>query len=98
MMNAPQQCVGLANGMADATLGDDTNRLWGIKRGPWLWGTRVRILFVTDGRVNFSREHGEFGLGLVLDALRDNSFAWWVRFQIESKAPPRFRRVRKVVA
>jgi hypothetical protein len=92
MMNAPQQRVGLANGIADAALGDDTSRLWGIKRGPWLWGTHVRILFVTDGRVNFSREHGEFGLGLVLDALRDNSFAWWVRFQIDVVRRGRIKR------
>ena len=24
-----------------------------------------------------------FGLGLVLDALRDESFAWWVRFAVD---------------
>ena len=94
MMNAPQQRVGLANGIADATPGDETSRRWGITRGPWLWGPRVRILFVIDGRVNCSKELTNFGLGLVLDALRDDSFAWWVHFEIESKTPPRFRRVR----
>jgi hypothetical protein len=60
-----------------------TSRLWGIKRGPWLWAPRVRILFVTDGRVNRSKELNTFGLGLVLDTLRDESFAWWVRIDID---------------
>lgn len=83
MMNAPQQRVGLASGIADATLGDDTSRLWGIKPGPWLWGPRVRILFVIDGRVNGSKELNNFGVGLVLDTLRDESFAWWAHFEID---------------
>jgi hypothetical protein len=56
---------------------------WGIARVPWLWGTRIKILFVIDGpRIN--EEHGasDFGLGQVIDTLRDNSFAWWVRFSV----------------
>ena len=55
----------------------------GIGLVPWLWGTRVRILFVIDGRITEGRGPEEFGLGLVLDTLRDPSFAWWVRFDVE---------------
>jgi hypothetical protein len=47
-----------------------------------LWGTRIRILFVIDGRITDGSGATEFGLGLVLDTLRDPWFAWWVRFEV----------------
>jgi hypothetical protein len=56
--------------------------LWGIGDVPWLWGTRIRILFVIDGRINESTDPTEFGLGLVLSTLRYPWFAWWVRFNV----------------
>jgi hypothetical protein len=57
---------------------------WGISPVPWLWRTRVRILVVIDGvRITQSRDPNEFGLGFVLDTLRDSSFAWWVRFDVD---------------
>jgi hypothetical protein len=59
---------------------------WGIGRVPWLWATRIRILFVIDGRITEGRSDQEFGLGLVLDTLRDRSFAWWVRFEVEVRS------------
>jgi hypothetical protein len=83
MTEVTQQLGVIANGSDDATVNDETSRLWGIKRGPWLWAPRVRILFVIDGRVNTSKSLDVFGLGLVLDTLRDESFAWWVRFEID---------------
>jgi hypothetical protein len=55
---------------------------WGVVDGPWLWPTRIRILFVIDGRVSTDRGPGCFGLGMVLDTLADDSFAWWVRFEV----------------
>jgi hypothetical protein len=61
----------------------DLYRKWGVLPGPWLWATHLRILFVLDGRIDSGRTSGCFGLGLVLDTLRDNSFAWWVRFEID---------------
>jgi hypothetical protein len=75
----------------DATSGDDTSAFvgramtsrWGIAAVPWLWGTRVKVLFVIDGRVSVGDGDEEFGLGLVLSALRDRSFAWWVRFDVD---------------
>lgn len=69
-------------------------RRWGIGISPWLWATRLRILFVIDGRVTTGRGADEFGLGLVLDTLADPSFAWWVRFEVEvvnRNDPRRFR-------
>lgn len=62
---------------------DLLERRWGIGLTPWLWATRVRILFVIDGRINEKRGARDFGLGFVLDTLRDPSFAWWVRFEVE---------------
>jgi hypothetical protein len=64
---------------------------WGIDLVPWLWATRVRILFVIDGRITEGRSPEEFGLGLILDTLRDPSFAWWVRFDVSvaSRNSPR---------
>jgi hypothetical protein len=67
---------------------------WGIGLVPWLWGTRLKILFVTDGRITESEGTEEFGLGLVLKTLRDPSFAWWVRFEVEvvsRNSPESFR-------
>jgi hypothetical protein len=61
----------------------DLYRKWGVLPGPWLWATHLRILFVLDGRIDTGRTSGCFGLGLVLDTLRDNSFAWWVRFEVD---------------
>jgi hypothetical protein len=55
---------------------------WGVVDGPWLWPTRIRVLFVVDGRISTDRCPGCFGLGLVLDTLRDASFAWWVQFEV----------------
>ena len=48
----------------------------------WPWTTRIRILVVTDGRINAGSDPNEFGLGLVLETLRDSSFAWWVTFDV----------------
>lgn len=56
-------------------------REWGIRRVPWLWGERLKILFVIDGVIDTST--GAFGLGLVIDILRDPSYAWWVEFDID---------------
>ena len=67
---------------------------WDIGLVPWLWATTVRILFVTDGRIMPSYGDQEFGLGPVLDTLRDQSFAWWVRFEVDvvkRDDPQRFR-------
>lgn len=58
---------------------------WGIwPRWPdWPWATKIRILFVIDGeRITEGSSGGEFGLGPVLDTLRDISFAYWVRFLV----------------
>jgi hypothetical protein len=63
----------------DRSAAPDLYRKWGVLPGPWLWATHLRILFVLDGRIDTGRTSGCFGLGLVLDTLRDNSFAWWVR-------------------
>jgi hypothetical protein len=57
--------------------------VWGIGLVPWLWGVQLRILFVIDGRITEGRGGEEFGLGLVLDTMRDRSFAWWVRIDVD---------------
>lgn len=56
--------------------------VWGIGDGPLLWPVRIRILFVIDGRINDSSDPTKFGLGYVLETLRDKWFAWWVRFEV----------------
>jgi hypothetical protein len=59
--------------------------LWGIgwpNWPDWPWTTRIRILVVTDGRITEGSSGYEFGLGLVLQTLRDISFAYWVRFMV----------------
>jgi hypothetical protein len=53
---------------------------WGIYRVPWLWGERLKILFVIDGGIDVSTNG--FGLGKVIDILHDPSFAWWVDFEV----------------
>lgn len=83
MMNALEQLDSRADGLGDAMADDETTRRWGITQGPWLWAPRVRILFVIDGRVKTTKSLRSFGLGLVLDTLRDASFAWWVRFEVD---------------
>src|ERR671912_197388 len=44
---------------------------WGISPGYWLWGPPVRILIVVDGRINIGKDPFQFGLGYVLETLRD---------------------------
>ena len=62
--------------------GSDTSAgLWGISNVPWLFGPRLRILFVMDGRVTVTWGDQDFGLGYVLKELRAN-FAWWVRLEV----------------
>jgi hypothetical protein len=61
----------------------DRYREWGVVAGPWLWTTRLRILFVLDGRIDTSEVDGCFGLGLVIRTLLDDSFAWWVSFEVD---------------
>jgi len=41
------------------------------------------ILFVIDGRINTGFDPFSFGLGYVLQTLRDKSFAWWVQFHVQ---------------
>lgn len=57
------------------------NEKWKVHWGPWLFGQRLKILFVLDGPIDLSPTG--FGLGLVTDTLRDNGFAWWVRFAVD---------------
>ena len=78
--------LGLVPTRPDLVAKQSTMDLWGIGRGAWLWATRIRILFVIDGRINTSDSAGGgtgFGLGPVLDTLRDRSWAWWVRFEVD---------------
>lgn len=56
--------------------------LWGIGHSPWLWGTRIRILFVVDGRITDSKYALDFGLGWVLETLSSPSSPWWVRPEV----------------
>lgn len=68
--------------------------LWGIGDVPWLWATRIRILFVIDGRIDQTSSREAFGLGPVLDTLRNRWFAWWVRFTVhvvDRDTPSSFR-------
>jgi hypothetical protein len=61
----------------------DTYLNWGIAPTPALWPGVLRILFVIDGRISTSLDPGVFGLGYVLQTLRDNSYAWWVQYQVQ---------------
>jgi hypothetical protein len=56
---------------------------WGVLPGPALWPTVLRLLFVLDGRISTSGEEHSFGLKFVLDTLHDDSFAWWVRYEVD---------------
>ncbi len=49
---------------------------WTPPRHPLLLRTSIRILVVMDGRVRAGSSPNEFGLGLVLSTLRDQSPAW----------------------
>jgi hypothetical protein len=72
-------------GRADAGFSDtsaSTFAAWGIVP-KWTWQIRIRILFVIDGRITKGSERDEFGLGYVLDTLREGQFAWWVRFEVK---------------
>jgi hypothetical protein len=72
----------------------EVSRAWGIGAVPWLCTVRVRILFVTDGRINSGHDEYQFGLGPVLETLADPSFAWWVTFETDfvvRDAPESFR-------
>lgn len=57
------------------------HRDWGIWPISWLFPTHLKTLFVIDGSINLSTVG--FGLGLVLDILRDTSLGWWVRFNVD---------------
>jgi hypothetical protein len=57
---------------------------WGVSPGYPQWTTWVRILFVVDTAMTLGfGPYPDFGLGMVLDTLRDRSFAWWVRFVVD---------------
>jgi hypothetical protein len=56
---------------------------WGVAPGPAVWPTVLHILFVIDGRIDTSSCPQCFGLGDVLETLRDPSFAWWVKFKVQ---------------
>jgi hypothetical protein len=56
-------------------------RDWGVYPGPWLWGQNLRILIVIDGSVSLSTVG--FGIGKILQILRDPTYAWWVDFAID---------------
>jgi hypothetical protein len=55
----------------------------GLAPSPALWPVHLRILFVLDARIDTSHGAQCFGLGYVLDTLRDPSFAWWVRMRVD---------------
>src|SRR5690348_13394336 len=76
---------GVIVGRFDASLDRraDASLRWRVLDGPWAWRPTLRILFVLDGRISTSDNPMAFGLGLVLDTLSDDSFAWWVRYQVD---------------
>jgi hypothetical protein len=65
---------------------------WGVYPGPWLWGERLKILYVIDGVIKPVRA-GSFALGMLTDILLDPSYAWWVDFEVTvaHRAPATFR-------
>jgi hypothetical protein len=81
MTSTPRPLGAICRGAVPGTLRDAPD--WGIAIGDWLWAARVRILFVIDGPVNLGAGEMDFGLHQVLDTLRDPTFAWWVRFDID---------------
>lgn len=57
---------------------------WGVTPRSPQWITWLRILFVVDRTMTLGfGPEPEFGLGHVLDTLRDRKFAWWVRFLVD---------------
>jgi hypothetical protein len=70
-------------------LGDEPEEIapvdgWGVDLPSPQWSVWVRILVVVDNEMTLGFGDGdEFGLGMVLDTLRDRSFAWWVRFVVD---------------
>lgn len=56
-------------------------RDWGVYPWPWLFSQDLKILFVIDGAVTLSTIG--FGVGKVLDILRDPAYAWWVDFEVD---------------
>jgi hypothetical protein len=91
MLQADPRYVKAVQGILDRALSDpsglpDSENVfvrWGVAPGPALWPGVLRILFVLDARVETSTGPGCFGLGYVLETLRDPSFAWWVRFDVQ---------------
>ena len=65
-------------------------RDWGVYPGPWLWGQKLRILFVIDGTITPERD-GFFALGMLTDIL-EGAFAWWVDIDVTvaKRAPAPF--------
>jgi hypothetical protein len=61
---------------------DELRQAWGITPSYWVWSTRIRILFVIDGRITLTSDAFTFGLGLVLDTLR-TPFSWWTSFTVD---------------
>jgi hypothetical protein len=55
--------------------------VWGVGNVPWLWSARLRILFVMDGRITVTSGADDFGLGLVLETLRDPSGSY-VQYEV----------------
>jgi hypothetical protein len=72
----------VASDLVAGTRRDPSSR-WGVIPGPALWPTVLRILFVVDGRIDTTTCPETFGLGYVLKTLRDDAFAWWVRFKVQ---------------
>jgi hypothetical protein len=69
-------------------LDPDHYRDWGIHENPWQFSTHLRILLVIDGMIDIYEKEGEkreldFKTNLFQEALRDTSFAWWVRFEVD---------------
>jgi hypothetical protein len=62
---------------------DQLFRQWGVSAGPALWPVVLRILIVVDGRITTSTCPDFFGLGYMLETLRDPTFSWWVRFKVQ---------------
>jgi hypothetical protein len=63
----------------------DLQALWGVTPGWWLWAVPIRILIVIDGRINTGHERDSlfgFGLGPVLDTIREWFFLW-VKIEVD---------------
>ncbi len=66
----------------EANRGSSDVALWGIGDSPWLWGTRIRILFVVDGRITSANDAFAFALGWVLETLSALWLTWWAKFEV----------------